>query len=379
MADASAEAAVGSEQVRGAAQATEAEAGHVQYVPGQGGDFGSLEDSSGGEGSAGGGVAAQGGKSSGGGEAWGLLRNAWSVTQKLAKDVGVNDALKDMKLQVNKMKASQMGASLQLIETVEEAEEAIRYIRESRDRYNQLLSFLSDMAAENVRAAPALRRAGAAFIRCATISDKVAREMATSGKEGFYKEVPTYQSDLTEALMVTSGALMYQADRVQGMYTTSTHLGASVHTFEQGTYSNKYYTASDKLGPGALNAAIETIKGLLQTEVMAAERARRKYKDLRLEMSMAALEHEDNTKHKRVSAEQAKAFETEMAVNQERLAALREDLLSANRVLVQAKTRVAAAIKEVLESEKAMHEEAIKSYQVTLSSMPNTPKAQVQG
>jgi hypothetical protein len=34
---------------------------------------------------------------------------------------------------------------------------------------------------------------------------KVAREMATSGKEGFYKEMPTYQADLNEALLVTSG------------------------------------------------------------------------------------------------------------------------------------------------------------------------------
>jgi hypothetical protein len=29
--------------------------------------------------------------------------------------------------------------------------------------------------------------------------------MATSGKEGFYKEMPTYQADLNEALLVTSG------------------------------------------------------------------------------------------------------------------------------------------------------------------------------
>jgi hypothetical protein len=99
-------------------ETTPAAAAAEQYVPGSGCDFGSLDDSSAEGGGAQGG-AAHGGKSSGGGEAWSLLRNAWSVTQKLAKDVGVNDALKDVKLQVNKMKASQMGSSLQLIETVE--------------------------------------------------------------------------------------------------------------------------------------------------------------------------------------------------------------------------------------------------------------------
>ena len=44
------------------------------------------------------------------------------------------------------------------------------------------------------------------------------------------------------------------------------------------------------------------VKALLATEVMAAERARRKYKDLRLEMSMAAFEHDESVKHQRSSA-----------------------------------------------------------------------------
>jgi hypothetical protein len=253
--------------------------------------------------------SAPGGGGGGGGGGWGLLQSAWSVTQKLAKDVGVNDALKDMKQQVNKIKANQMGGALPLVETVEEVEAAIKYIRESRDKYNQLLGFLQEMALENIKAAPALRRAGGAFIRCASITDKVAREMATTGKDSFYKEMPTYQADLNEALLVTSAALMYQADRGQSMYTTRAHVGASMHSYEQGSYSNKYYTPStDKLEPGPVDEAIKEVQAMLQNQVMAAERARKKYKDLRLDMSIRALEQEELVKHKRADAETTQAF-----------------------------------------------------------------------
>ena len=222
------------------------------YTPGQGGDFGDI----GGVGTSAGAGAAEVGGGAAGEAAWGLFRSAWSVTQKLAKDVGVNDAFRDMKQQVNKIKASQMGGALPLIETPEDAEHAILYVRESRDKYTQLLGFLNEMAGEHVKAAPSLRRAGAAFIRCASISDRVAREMATAGRDGFFKEVPTYQADLNEALLVSSGALMYQADRTQAFYTTGSTLAPSVHAFEQGSYSNKYYTPTEHIGPGALNDLI---------------------------------------------------------------------------------------------------------------------------
>jgi hypothetical protein len=80
--------------------------------------------------------------------------------------------------------------------------------------------------------------------------------------------MPTYQADLNEALLVTSAALMYQADRCQGLYTTRGHVGASVHSYEQGSYSNKYYTPStDKLEPGAIDDVVKEIQGLLQNQV----------------------------------------------------------------------------------------------------------------
>ena len=66
-----------------------------------------------------------------------------------------------------------------------------------------------------------------------------------------------------------------------------------------------------------------------------------------MEMSMAAMEHEEISKHKSASAEQIQAFDAEMARNHDTLKTLRDDLLSANRVLVQAKSRVADAFKEV--------------------------------
>ena len=50
------------------------------------------------------------------------------------------------------------------------------------------------------------------------------------------------------------------------------------------------------------------VKALLATEVMAAERARRKYKDIRLEMSMAAFEHAESVKHQRSSAADDQVF-----------------------------------------------------------------------
>jgi hypothetical protein len=61
------------------------------------------------------------------------------------------------------------------------------------------------------------------------------------------------------------------------------------------------------------------------------------------------------------------------------LARYREDLLSSYRVLVEAKKGIAAAVRAVLEAESSMHGAAIKSYQATLASLPNTPSAQVQG
>ena len=81
-------------------------------------------------------------------------------------------------------------------------------------------------------------------------------------RDGFFKEVPTYQADLNEALLVSSGALMYQADRTQAFYTTGSTLAPSVHAFEQGSYSNKYYTPTEHIGPGALNDSSEAYKNV---------------------------------------------------------------------------------------------------------------------
>jgi len=45
----------------------------------------------------------------------------------------VNDALRDMKQQVNKIKANQMGGALPLIETVEEVETVLSFFLIIRD------------------------------------------------------------------------------------------------------------------------------------------------------------------------------------------------------------------------------------------------------
>eukprot|EP00960_Hanusia_phi_P011746 342506-Hanusia_phi.AAC.3 len=228
--------------VTSAAAAGESEAGLVQ---GHAADFSHIDEGS----------TSSSSKPHGG---LGLFANAWKAAQKLASDIGAGDMLHDMKSQMNKVKAQQYGDKLKLVETTEEVETAMAYIKESKIKYAHLLSVLQDMAVENAKIAGPLRRVGAAFVKCATINERVARDLATSGKESFFKETPTYQQDLNEALMVTSGwcgsgvdcgccevegksetglagAMLYQADRSQSMYTTHETIDASRANFEQVT------------------------------------------------------------------------------------------------------------------------------------------------
>jgi hypothetical protein len=218
------------------------------FAQGQAGDFSDLGGSSAPDGS----IGAGAGTGSGG---WGMLNNVWKATTQLARDVGAGALLDDVKMGMNKVKANQLGDALVLVEELPEVEKALAYGRETKLKYEQLFRSMMDGANDAARTATPLRRAGAAFIRCAGISDKVAREMATSGREGFYKETPTYQQDLNEALLVTSGAMLYHADRQQAFFTTDTTIEASKANFEQGTYSTKYYVKREAFGPGPMAAA----------------------------------------------------------------------------------------------------------------------------
>lgn len=306
-----------------------------------------------------------------------FFSSMWKATAKVATDVGAGGVFSGLERQMTKMRAQQFGESLQLVEAIPEVDTAMAHIRETHIKYTQLVTQLQDMAAESSKCSAPLRRAGAAFIRCATISDKVAREMATSGKEGFFKETPTYQQDLNEALLVTSGAMLYQADRLQALYTTTTTIDASRAHFEQGNYSTKYYVKQEQFGPGRIADALKVLQELLSTEVLAGEKARRAYRDLRLDISVRKKDHEEAVaKGKGASEEEYQAMlQKELST----LASYREDLLSAHRILITGKQRVWEVIGKLLEEEKAMHEAAIRSLTNTLAALPNAPGQAVSG
>mmetsp|Transcript_11716 Transcript_11716/g.23461 ORF Transcript_11716/g.23461 Transcript_11716/m.23461 type:complete len:364 (+) Transcript_11716:3-1094(+) len=306
-----------------------------------------------------------------------FFSSMWKATQKVANDVGAGGVFSGIERQVTKIRAQQYGDSLVLVENIPEVDEAMVHIKETHLKYTQLHTHLQEMAAESAKSATPLRKTGAAFIRCATISDKVAREMATSGKEGFFKETPTYQQDLNEALLVTSGAMLYQADRLQNLYTTTTTIDASRAHFEQGNYSTKYYVKQEKFGPGPIADCLTVLQELLTTEVAAGEKARRQYRDCRLEISVKSREHDEAVaKGKGASdAEHQAKLQEELKT----LASYREDLLSAFRILTQAKKRVWDVIVKLLQEEKAMHEAAIKSLTNTLAALPNAPAPPVMG
>jgi len=303
----------------------------------------------------------------------GLFANAWKAAQKLASDIGAGDMLHDMKSQMNKVKAQQYGDKLKLVESTEDVETAMAYIKETKIKYAHLLSVLQDMAVENAKIAGPLRRVGAAFVKCATISDRVARDLATSGKESFFKETPTYQQDLNEALMVTSGAMLYQADRSQSMYTTSETMDASRANFEQGNYSTKYYTKQERFGPGPISELTQVVEELVRNEIGDAVRMRNKYKTARLDASIQQRELEDSKGKGKLSDEEVKELEEDLEKNLQTMSNAREDMLSAYKALCQSKKKVAASVEKLLEEEKNMHAEAIKSLRNTLKSLPNAP------
>ena len=135
---------------------------------------------------------------------------------------------------------------------IDEVELALEHIKETHEKYAPFITVLSDGTSAEAKCAPHLRKAGGVLLRCAGISDKVARDMAASENEGFFKETPTYQQDLNEALSVASAALLYHADRLEEHYTTSKTLEATRGNFEQGSYSTKHYVKKERFGPGPM-------------------------------------------------------------------------------------------------------------------------------
>jgi hypothetical protein len=89
----------------------------------------------------------------------------------------------DTNIQVNLLKAQQLGDKLQLIEKEDAVEEALNNIQESGKRYRELVTMLMERAEGYAKSVPHLRKAGASMIRCAGIPDKVARDLASSGSQ----------------------------------------------------------------------------------------------------------------------------------------------------------------------------------------------------
>jgi len=135
-----------------------------------GGDFSSLEDNAP--------TAAAGGAAKGGP---GLFGSFWQATQRVANDVGAGGVFDSVNKKVNQLKASQLGDKMEMLDKDEACDKALANIKETGIKYRELLQTLSERTEYASRCAGPLRRSGAALIRCAGISDKVARDLASGG------------------------------------------------------------------------------------------------------------------------------------------------------------------------------------------------------
>ena len=125
----------------------------------------------------------------------------------------------------SKRQVSQLGDKLERVDPDPEIDGIMANIKGTGKKYREMLSTLHDKTEAAARSSGPIRKSGAALIRCAGIADKVARDIATGpGAQGFFKETPTYQQDLNEALLVSSAAILYSADRIQALHTTSVSL-----------------------------------------------------------------------------------------------------------------------------------------------------------
>jgi hypothetical protein len=125
---------------------------------------------------------------------------------------------------------SQLGDKLEQVDPDPEIDGIMANIKETGKKYREMLATLHDKTEAAARSSGPIRKSGAALIRCAGIADKVARDIATGpGAQGFFKETPTYQQDLNEALLVSSAAILYSADRIQALHTTSVSLDQVRH------------------------------------------------------------------------------------------------------------------------------------------------------
>mmetsp|Transcript_487 Transcript_487/g.1016 ORF Transcript_487/g.1016 Transcript_487/m.1016 type:complete len:367 (+) Transcript_487:58-1158(+) len=341
-------------QQGGGGDFSQQQGGGGDFSQGMGGDFSSLGD--GGAPSTAAGGAAKGGA--------GLFGSFWQATQRVANDVGAGGVFDSVNKKVNQLKASQLGDKMEMLDKDEEFDKLLANIKETGIRYRELLQNLSDRTEYASRCAGPLRRSGAALIRCAGISDKVARDLASGGgAHGFFKETPTFEADLNEALLVSSAAFLYSADRAQALNTTAASLEQSRAAFEQGTYSTKYYVKREQFGVGPIDAALNGIAGLVKNEITSAEGARRKYMDLRMDMSVRGSEA-------RLRGESGQLPEEEVA----QLAVYKEDVRSAHRTLVAAKeANMGVLLKGMVEAEREAHEQALKSLTATMSALPNGP------